>query len=531
MWRFTLCLVGLFLVPVVLISQPTTAQSQPKARPAYKNPLDLLIDPSGKWVIVFLDGRGYVGVDLVKGLADKEHLWPPGWEHGSYPFVHPEGVPTHPHAGLVTLPSLDESDKEAKRLQPLSVYFGPPSYHGKSQPDISIRAMCGAEITGPKPSYPAFSLDRYAKTNIPVTQITQGWVFTHAIRSLNHKHQVVALDSPQENYADASDMVLSPDGKRGFVAVAGADLVLVLDVAKLQRVLQKQKSPPKKETYPNFDLTASRHFIIGKLPTQRFPRRLEISANGKTLVVSNYLSDSLTVIDPVNLKVLRHISLGGPKPDAARRGEILFNSGKMTFQGQFTCASCHPNGGADGLNWNLTRNGLGAFLNTRSLLGVKDTAPYGWHGKSATLADRVSSTLRTVHRHEPQGTEVPDLVAYLESLPPPRPLPVKEADKPAVARGKALFQGKAQCIKCHHRVAYDDDKLHDVGTKVEGDTQDRFDTPALRGVARTAPYLHHGLAQTLEEVFTKYNPKNRHGAAHLLTKQELADLVIYLNSL
>ena len=101
------------------------------------------------------------------------------------------------------------------------------------------------------------------------------------------------------------------------------------------------------------------------------------SSDGKTLVVSNHLSDSLTLIDTDSLKVRRHIDLGGPKPDNARRGEILFHSAKFTVQQQFTCASCHPDGGSDGLNWDLPRDGVGNFLNTRSLLGVKDTAPYG----------------------------------------------------------------------------------------------------------------------------------------------------------
>ena len=55
---------------------------------------------------------------------------------------------------------------------------------------------------------------------------------------------------------------------------------------------------------------------------------------------------------------------------------MLFNSAKVTQFGQFTCASCHPNGGADGLNWDLPRDGIGNFKNTKSLLGIKDTAPY-----------------------------------------------------------------------------------------------------------------------------------------------------------
>jgi mono/diheme cytochrome c family protein len=203
----------------------------------------------------------------------------------------------------------------------------------------------------------------------------------------------------------------------------------------------------------------------------------------------------------------------------------------MTFQGQFSCASCHPDGGADGLTWDLTRDGIGNFMNTRALWGVKDTAPYGWHGSSPTLADRVTGTLRTLHRHEPQGTEVADLAAFLQTLPPPRPLPQKEADGPAIARGQVLFQGKARCSPCHRGPALDHPNTHDVGTRTTGDTQDRFDTPSLRGVVRTAPYLHHGQAATLEDVFTRFNARQRHGAAHLLSDAELADLIAYLKSL
>src|SRR5206468_10098220 len=111
------------------------------------------------------------------------------------------------------------------------------------------------------------------------------------------------------------------------------------------------------------------------------------------------------------------------------------------------------------------------------------------------------------------------------------PLPVKEADKPAVARGKAIFEGKGKCIDCHHRAAFDGGKRHNIGTRGPSDTTDRFDTPSLRGVARTAPYLHDGRAATLEEIFTKHNGRHLHGAAHKLSVDELHDLVLYLKSL
>lgn len=58
-----------------------------------------------------------------------------------------------------------------------------------------------------------------------------------------------------------------------------------------------------------------------------------------------------------------------------------------------------------------------------------------------------------------------------------------------------------------------------------------YDTPTLLGIYRTAPYLHHGKAETLEEVLTKYNPDDHHGVTSHLTKSEQLSLVEFLKAL
>jgi YVTN family beta-propeller protein len=367
------------------------------------------------------------------------------------------------------------------------------------------------------------------RNDIPTTQVAQGWVFTNSLGVLSPWGDAPAkiLDDPAQGYADPSDVVLASDWRHAFVASAGADTVLAVRTDKATLANYGRAGSPG---YRREDLARSRLYVAARLATQANPRRLALSGDGATLVVSNHLGDSLTVIDARTLRVRRHIALGGPPPDSARRGQILFNSARMTFQGQFTCASCHPGGGADGLNWDLTRDGLGNFVNTRSLLGVRDTAPYGWYGTSPTLADRVTGTLRTLHRHEPTAAEVADLTAYLRTLAPPRPLPQSESSE-AATRGRALFAGKAGCARCHEGATLQDGGKHDVGTLTPGDPYRRLDTPSLRGVARTAPYLHDGRAATLEDIFIRHNAGRRHGAAHRLTPAELRDLVAYLESL
>jgi YVTN family beta-propeller protein len=382
------------------------------------------------------------------------------------------------------------------------------------------------------------------RTNVPTTQVEQGWVFTNVLSSFSpwgidtpagKAAPAKILDDPSQSNADPADVVLSADLRLAFIACAGADRVLAVRtdkavVANYSRELalgeDRHDAPLVRE-----DLAGSRFYVSARLGTEANPRRLALSGDGGTLVVSNHLADSLTVIDARTPRVRRHISLGGPPADAARRGEVLFHSARLTFQGQFSCSSCHPGGGTDGLNWDLTRDGVGNFMNTRSLLGVKDTAPYGWHGSSPTLADRITGTMRTLHRHEPQGTEVADVAAYLETLRPPRPLPARDEERTAVRRGQVLFEGKGGCVNCHRGDTLQDGKAHDLGTRSPQDTQDRFDTPSLRGVARTSPYLHDGRAATLDEIFTRYNTSQRHGGGHRLTAAELRDLMAYVKGL
>ena len=62
-----------------------------------------------------------------------------------------------------------------------------------------------------------------------------------------------------------------------------------------------------------------------------------------------------------------------------------------------------------------------------------------------------------------------------------------------------------------------------MGTKRSIDNDGRFDTPQLANVALTAPYLHDGSAGTLEEIWTVYNPEDKHGRTNDLTKDELIE--------
>jgi hypothetical protein len=58
-----------------------------------------------------------------------------------------------------------------------------------------------------------------------------------------------------------------------------------------------------------------------------------------------------------------------------------------------------------------------------------------------------------------------------------------------------------------------------------------IDTPTLRFLYDSAPYLHDGSASTLRDVLATSNPNDPHGMTSVLTEQEIDDLVAYLLAL
>jgi cytochrome c peroxidase len=183
-----------------------------------------------------------------------------------------------------------------------------------------------------------------------------------------------------------------------------------------------------------------------------------------------------------------------------------------------------------------------------SLWGVSETPPYGWTGGEPELGEFVVGTIESHftggHRQPTAKTaaQVAALVAYLGALEPPVS-PFDQGTLSAAARrGEELFQGKGGCIDCHAGPLLTDTALHatlapevdpgedDPGAARSGPLAGAFDTPHLRDVRNTAPYMHNGSLKTLREVVEFYD--RRSSVAPLrLTEPEIDDLVAYLEAL
>ncbi|NCT82824.1 MAG: c-type cytochrome [Comamonadaceae bacterium] len=135
------------------------------------------------------------------------------------------------------------------------------------------------------------------------------------------------------------------------------------------------------------------------------------------------------------------------------------------------------------------------------------------------------------------GPRLPALQAYQLSLAPPAP-PAGSFDAVAAARGRLLFEGKAQCLACHGGPQFTDanQRLHAPSASMAEpespsyaarSATGMYRTSPLKGVWQHAPYFHDGSAATLEDVGAAYNARLRLG----LTAGEIADLAQYLKSL
>jgi len=386
------------------------------------------------------------------------------------------------------------------------------------------------------------------RNQVPITQVANGWVMSSGFALSDLKSGEVLqlpLDEANDFFSDPSMIVADPKAHRAFVASGGGDVITVLDLDRVAGWLQRATDSQKQDAI--YDLTLSSEYVTTRIRTGRNPRQLALSADGSRLFVAERLDDSVLVVDADTLRPLGRIVLGdGGLEDPIRRGERVFTSSAYTFQHQFSCRSCHPDGHVDGLSYDFDGDGIGDnLLDNRSLQGVAGTGPFKWNGKNASLEIQCGPRFaKVLMRTEPfPSKELHDLTTFIKSLPPPTVNRMTDGKlSPAQERGRAIFfatktsDGKPipvsnRCVTCHAPPLYTVRLPFNVGTKGQYDTTEAFDTPHLLGVADTAPYLHDGRAQTLEEIWTLYSTNDSHGVTSYMNKIQLNDLVEFLKTL
>ena len=369
-----------------------------------------------------------------------------------------------------------------------------------------------------------------ARNGVPATQIDNGWLVTSGVSVIDLENRIlvgsVVLDDVARGAANPWGIACSADGSKLFVALAGVHEIAVVDVPAMLKRLEKASLiagglPAYERESSKTDLGFLRGTVRRVRLAGKGPRSVRVV--GGKVFAGMYFSGSLETIDPGGA-----ISLGESTPmTKARRGEMLFNDATLSFQGWLSCATCHPDGRSDGLNWDLTNDGIGNTKNSKSLLFSHETPPVTATGLFPSLDACVPFEVKTILFSGAPERDTKAIAAYLKTLrpvPPPRP-----PDDKTLARGREVFR-KAGCADCHKGVYYTGMKMTDVGTRVLGDRREKFDVPTLREVWRTAPYLHDGRAATILEIFTKFNADDRHGETSGLTRQEFRVLIDFVRS-
>ena len=176
-----------------------------------------------------------------------------------------------------------------------------------------------------KYTYLAHTIGRYW---LPVTQVDRGWCHNAALSvfdAASGKYvNTVLLDDLDLGAAEPWDVVCTET--EIVVAHAGSSELSYIDRRAFEAKLEAARGK---------DLSTDMSFMAGirrRVATvKQGPRRLKFQ-DGKVTVVE-YLAD---------------------KPGVTK-GELLFNDARLCFQQWQSCATCHPDGGTDGLEWSFPR--------------------------------------------------------------------------------------------------------------------------------------------------------------------------------
>ncbi|MEM8680472.1 MAG: cytochrome c peroxidase, partial [Planctomycetota bacterium] len=299
-------------------------------------------------------------------------------------------------------------------------------------------------------------------------------------------------------------------------------------------------------------------------------------------------------------------------------GQLLFFDDRLSGDVGTSCASCHDPrlGWGDGNALSRGYAGTQHWRNSQTVVNVGYLAKLFWAGESTSLESQAHSAItgnvagngdpsmieerlaqipEYVRRfQEAFGVETPTYELALRAIATFERAALVSKDSPVdeylagdtqalsegALRGLALFEGKANCIRCHNGPLLSDESYHhldlpqnrlfsrdpmrqitlrfqhftrgvaepvyrdahtDLGlyytTKRDAD-RGKFRTPPLRYLEYTAPYMHNGVFEDLEEVIDFYDagggedPKQSRWLEPLgLTEDEKFDLLEFLESL
>lgn len=262
--------------------------------------------------------------------------------------------------------------------------------------------------------------------------------------------------------------------------------------------------------------------------------------------------------------------------DKAFLGKLLFFDTILSVDNTVSCASCHDleDGGDDGRRFSIGVNGRKGDINSPTVYNAIFNFRQFWNGRAKNLADQSKGPIQnhvemansfenliaTLNKTQykdyfneiyPDGVtkeNIVDAIAEFEKtlITPNSPFDkYLKGAKLAITQeqkdGYKLFKSKG-CIACHHGINIGGNLYNKFGVMQSVDSKrlgryevtknelDKyyFKVPSLRNIEKTAPYLHDGRYETLDEV-VKFMAKYQLG--QVIIQDEVDKIVQFLKSL
>lgn len=518
-------------------------------------PHGIVIDPSAPFAYVSFEGSGTVAkISTETGYFVEEKTVGP-WARGlaldpvrkklwvSH-FISPD------EGGKMSLLDLTTFSVEKSVLLP-PVMTPDGLQNGRGIPNYLMAPVISPDLTQAFVPSKKDNIFRGLKTD------GNALTFEHSVRSMASRLDLgqssvmpeAALDFDNSDFATAG--VFSPLGNMVFFATSGSQIIWAMDAYK-----------------PSSNYT----FDSGG----RAPDGLAVNADGTRLYVHNFMSRSVTVFrssaacggvcgTAPQIASIPTVAFEKLTPAVLLGKQVFYDSRdpRISQEGYMSCASCHLDGGHDGRVWDFTNLGEG-MRNTIDLNGRgTGHGPVHWTGNfdenqdfegqirefssgsgllSGPLFHQGTRALPLGEKKAGLSPELDALAAYIGSLNSVGTSPHRlqsGALSQTAGLGREIFR-QENCASCHGGNSFTDSASlvrHDVGTATDatgnrlGMDFDGFDTPTLRGLWKSAPYLHDGSAATLRDVLRTRDLSGKHADLFHRSDADVDRLVAYLNSI